>query len=100
MAREFAKKFYKSKAWKQCRDTVFKRDFGLCVRCGEAGEEVHHLIWLTPNNINDTNITLKQDNLITLCRDCHNKEHSRNQYTSKCINDGLMFDEDGNVVKI
>lgn len=101
MAREFAKKFYNSKAWQKCRDLVFERDFGLCVKCGAPGEEVHHITWLRPENINDPNITLNASNLITLCKDCHKKEHSRNQYLQKkSIREGLMFDENGNILQI
>lgn len=101
MAKEFAKQFYNSKAWKQCRDTVFKRDFGLCVHCGKPGEEVHHITWLRPENINNPDITLNSSNLITLCKDCHNKEHSRNQYSKKkSIREGFKFDEHGNIIQV
>lgn len=32
MAREFAKKFYNSKAWKKCREAYKKKVNGLCER--------------------------------------------------------------------
>ena len=99
MAREFAKKFYKSKAWKQCRDTIFKRDFGLCVHCGKPGEEVHHVTWLRPENINNPDITLNSSNLITLCKDCHNKEHKRNRYTEHKQARGIVYDDNGNIIE-
>ena len=99
MAREFAKKFYKSKAWLKCREAVMQRDHYLCVKCGAAGQEVHHKEWLKPENINDPNITLNMDNLITLCKDCHHREHERNQFTNHDeLNDGLMFDNEGNLI--
>lgn len=73
---EFAKRFYKSKAWQRVRDKVWRRDKGLCQWCLwkgiiREGVEVHHIIELTPENINDTSISLNEDNLITLCRECH-----------------------------
>lgn len=76
-----------------------QRDHYLCVKCGGAGQEVHHKKYLTPNNINDPNITLNMDNLITLCRECHHKEHERNQYTRPCVSAGLKFDRDGNLIE-
>jgi len=42
MAREFAKAFYKSAAWKKTREYIFNKYHGLCVNCGNPGEEVHH----------------------------------------------------------
>jgi len=43
-------------------------------------------------NVNDVYISLNQDNLELLCRDCHNDEHGRFKKKE------LMFDEDGNFV--
>lgn len=95
MAREFSRSFYRSAAWKKVREYVFNRDYGICVKCGSPGEEVHHTVWLTPDNINDPNITLNSDKLITLCRECHQRIHSKN----KVVADGLMFDAEGNLIK-
>lgn len=92
---EFAKKFYLSTQWREMREAIFKRDFGLCVRCGKPGEIVHHKIHLTPNNINDPYITLNADNLELLCRDCHAIEHNGGPATA----DGLAFDENGNLIR-
>lgn len=101
MAREFAKKFYKSKAWLECREAVFKRDFGLCVECGAAGEEVHHKEWLRPENINNPKITLNHSNLVTLCKDCHHRVHKRNQFTKhEEVEEGLAFDAEGNLIEV
>ena len=99
MAREFARRFYKSKAWNKCREAVMQRDHRLCVECGAPGEEVHHIEHLTPNNINDPNVTLNMDNLKTLCRDCHHKIHKRNQYTQhSSLREGVAFDSNGNLI--
>lgn len=96
MAREFAKRFYKSKAWKEIRSIVFIEANGVCQRCGEPGEEVHHIIWLTPNNIDDVDITLGLDNLILLCKDCHRGIHAGRSSTKK----EYRFNENGELIPI
>ncbi len=40
MAREFAKAFYKSAAWKKTREYIFNKYHGLCVDCGNPGEDL------------------------------------------------------------
>lgn len=84
MAQEFSKAFYKSAAWKHCRDTYAKSKGGLCEDCMErglitAGEEVHHVIELTPENIADPGVTLNWANLRLLCHDCHAKRHAKHK---------------------
>ena len=79
--REFAKSFYKSKAWQDCRAAYISYRSGLCERClsrglYRPGDTVHHKIHLTPDNINDPSVTLSFDNLMLLCRDCHAEIHS------------------------
>ena len=93
--KDFAKAFYQSKAWKKTRRYIFLRDMGLCVRCGKPGDIVHHKIHLTPNNIDDPSISLNEDNLETLCRECHAIEHEGEPCTDKA----LMFDEEGNIIE-
>lgn len=78
--RDFAKDFYNSQAWKQCRKSFVSYRRGLCERClsrgiYKPGEIVHHKIHLTPDNIGDSNISLSFDNLQLLCRDCHALMH-------------------------
>lgn len=53
MAKEWAKDFYKSSAWKKCREGFIKSVYGLCQRCGKPGHIVHHKEVLTQQNIND-----------------------------------------------
>lgn len=93
--RDFAKEFYASRAWRIVREFVVKRDFGLCVRCGEPGEIVHHKKYLTPKNIDNPNISLNVDNLELLCRKCHAAEHEGELPTAS----ELMFDADGNIIE-
>lgn len=98
MAREFAKKFYKSRQWQRAREYVLKRDRYLCVKCGNPAEEVHHKEHLNESNINDPEIALNPDNLQSLCKDCHFREHA--QKRDEAVREGYMFDEDGNIVPV
>ena len=93
--KEWAKHFYRSKAWRDCRNAFFVYKHGLCERCGAPGKIVHHKIYLTPENINDPNVSLNWDHLELLCQDCHNKEH----HGTIPVAEGLRFDEKGNLVK-
>lgn len=106
MAREFAKKFYRPAKWEKMREYILIRDRYKCRRCGDTGVlEVHHKIHLTPENINDANITLNENNLITLCRDCHFAVHeedkargNRERKQKHDCEDGFKFDENGFLV--
>lgn len=95
--RDFAKAFYTSGAWAECREAYKKSVGGLCERClsqgvYKAGEIVHHKTHLTPININNSEITLGWNNLELVCRDCHAVIHGRKRrYT---------VDELGNVIII
>ena len=85
-------RFYRSAAWQQARLLKITSANGRCEKCGGVGEEVHHIVHVTPSNVNDLNVTLNQENLILLCKCCHNKEHDRfNKNKQK-------FDGDGNLV--
>lgn len=102
MAQEWAKRFYNSKAWIKCRELYKQEKNGLCERCLKkgkynAGEEVHHKIWLTPENINDPYITLNWENLELLCATCHSKEHNE-KYSP--LREGFGFDENGDLIEI
>lgn len=79
--KEYAATFYKSQAWAKCRAAYAASVGGLCERCAaagqiKAGEIVHHKIHITPENINNPEITLNWDNLELVCRDCHAALHS------------------------
>ena len=79
MAKEFAKAFYRSKLWKQCRLSYIAYrvsvDGGLCEVCHDkTGYIVHHIKQLTSQNINNPDIALTFDNLRFDCKDCHDLE--------------------------
>ena len=78
--KEYAESFYKSKAWQECRAAYVKYRRGLCEDCLKIGIYspgviVHHIVHITPENIEDPRITLGFQNLRLVCRECHAKEH-------------------------
>lgn len=80
MAKPFARRFYSSKAWQDCRNEYARRRHYLCENClrqgiYKPGEIVHHVIELDPVNIENPEIALNFNNLCLLCRDCHAKAH-------------------------
>lgn len=84
----FANGFYKSKVWVRCRESYLKKTGGLCERCYAKGmvvpaEIVHHKKWITQENINDPNITLNFDNLMAVCRLCHEEIHHEGNTAAK-----------------
>ncbi len=99
MAKEWAKPFYNSKAWEDCRISYIESVHGLCERCLKRGKVkpgkiVHHTCYLSPTNINDPDVSLNFKYLEYLCQDCHNEEH----HGSKVLRDGLYFDDEGNII--
>lgn len=99
MAKEYAQPFYKSKAWKKCRASYISHrqsiDGGLCETCHDrVGYIVHHNVtWITPDNINDPDITLNFNNLKYDCLICHNKEVEGEK-------ERYYFDSNGNIQEL
>ncbi len=83
--------FYKSSEWQLARQIKITQVDGKCERCGAIGIEVHHKERLSIDNVGDASISLNQDNLELLCRDCHNNEHKR-------FSKEVRFDKDGNLI--
>lgn len=68
-------KFYKSSAWKKVRDTIMKRNGGLCTRCKQfdmitAADVVDHIIPISSN----WDLRFTSVNLQPLCHSCHAKK--------------------------
>lgn len=100
MAKDFAKAFYKSKEWKDCRLAFIGErmaiDGGMCERCKRRlGYIVHHKELLTPANIHDPMVTLCHDKLEYLCKLCHDDEHYEEIYGRPKEPDRVVFDKDG-----
>ena len=65
-------RFYHSKEWAKVKKIKRLMEHGICQRCGKAGWEVHHIIPLTDENVDDPRISLNLENLELLCTACHN----------------------------
>ena len=103
MAQEWARGFYKSDKWLRCRNAYIQQrimtDGGLCEECHDKpGYIVHHKVILTANNISDPEISLNNNNLEYVCRDCHDQFDGHGLNKSKrplCV-----FDVDGQPISI
>lgn len=106
---EFASAFYHSRAWRRTQAAymlapVDKPGAGvcpprMCERCFEEGrlvpaEIVHHVVWLTPDNIDDPETALSWGNLMRVCRDCHAAIHNPGAEPR------VRFGEDGEVLPL
>lgn len=86
-------RFYRSDTWKMARAIKIASASGCCEICKQPGQQVHHIVHLTPQNVSDPSISINQENLMLLCDSCHNKQHNR--FTSKA---DYTFDADGNLI--
>lgn len=102
IAQRFSKGFYNSKQWQTIREYILKRDNYLCIQCGKPAEEVHHKVWLTPENIGDPNITSNEDNLVSLCKDCHFETHKGQRIEAMkkdIVSDEFEFNDEGYLIR-
>lgn len=102
MAQEWAKKFYKSKAWLECRASFISYresvDGAYCEHCHHnLGYIVDHKIELTPTNITDPNIALNHENFQYLCLVCHNH---KNGSPEGVVREGFKFNDEGDMVEV
>ena len=98
MAREFARQFYSSAAWQDCRNEYMKCAHYLCEDCMARGiykpaKEVHHIEELTPMNIHRPEIALNFANLVALCKECHKARHNK-----QCEARRYAFGDDGEII--
>lgn len=82
MPNGFARQLYMSPAWIKSRTAYAESRGWLCERCAARGlivpgDEVHHKVRLTKDNLRDPDIALAWDNLELLCKDCHLQEHDK-----------------------
>jgi 5-methylcytosine-specific restriction endonuclease McrA len=94
MAKEFAKSFYNSAAWKKTSKAYASSKVYICEKCGHQGYIVHHKIALTPQNIGNSDITLLWSNLMYLCLECHNRIHAKKEDRQ------MTFDAEGNLINV
>ena len=71
--------FLKSSYWKRVRKKVLQRDNYTCTRCGYKNNlQVHHLSYEHHNYEH-----MHLDDLVTLCRKCHELLHKIESYAKK-----------------
>lgn len=98
MSKPFARQFYSSKAWQDCRNEYMKCAHYLCEDCLKRGiyrpgVEVHHIEELTPANIHRPEISLSFNNLVVLCRECHKARHKESEKDKR-----YMFGKNGEII--
>ena len=86
--------FYDSKAWRRLSKAFLTSKFYVCECCQGPAALTHHRQPLTPENINNPEITLNADLLQALCVECHNNIHKS---AGGAVVQGLTFDENGNL---
>ena len=104
MAKDFAKSFYNSKRWQQCRNSyIAKRiaiDGGACEECRrQQGYIVHHKVILTQSNINDPDIALNHEKMKYVCKDCHDEYEGHGVGHGK-VKPLCIFDEHGQPISL
>jgi len=98
MAKEFARSFYSSKQWQDCRNGYARSVGFLCENClrrgiYKPGEIVHHRIEIDPITIHNPEVALNWNNLELLCRECHAEAHDGRKKDRRYIigTDGKIF---------
>ena len=105
MAKDFAKAFYNSQAWEDCRSAFISErmalDGGMCQVCGERlGFIVHHVKRITALTVNDPSVTLSHDNLRYLCKECHDREHKQEMLSGRGGGTRCVFDSEGKPIDV
>lgn len=74
--------FYASETWINFRLLLIVERGPYCEKCGKLIAHPieiigHHIIELTPENVQNHNISLNPDKVLLVCHDCHNVIHGR-----------------------
>ena len=82
-SREIRRKAYNNTEWRKLRDTYIK-EHPLCEDCLNEGkvvpaEDIHHIRSPFQNGECNKALLLDYNNLMALCKQCHNKRHNPNQ---------------------
>ncbi|NJP37182.1 HNH endonuclease [Bacillus luteus] len=96
MGKRIGDSIYHTTGWRRLRAYVYGREHGICQRCGDPGDVVHHKIAITAANVNDPNVTMNAQLLELLCHQCHNREHKAGEDP---VREDCAFDEFGQLVK-
>lgn len=77
------KRFYDSKLWKDFRMALIMERGNKCQICEKTGFDSANLVGhhspveLTDENVDDVMISLNEDNVLIVCRWCHEEAHTR-----------------------
>ncbi len=99
--------FYNSMAWRKKRDAIMRRDHFECQRCKAMGKVALDEYELNKNNrkkiklvvhhkkelANYPELSLDDENLETLCVECHNEIHGRSFSANPKIKNSKWDDE-------
>lgn len=82
-AREIRMKAYNNPEWRKLRN-IYIKEHPLCEECLNQGkvvpsEDIHHIKSPFQNGEVNNNLLLDYNNLMALCKTCHNKKHNPNQ---------------------
>ena len=82
-SREMRRKAYNNPEWRKLRD-IYIKEHPLCEDCLDKGkvvpaEDVHHIRSPFQNGECNKALLLDYNNLMALCKQCHNKRHNPNQ---------------------
>lgn len=99
MSKSIESAFYRSAAWRKCRDAYISKCGGLCEIClskgiYKPGYIVHHKIHLTEENYKDPSVALNFDNLMYVCEADHNKIHFARERRYTIQPDGAVIIND------
>lgn len=78
--------FYMSEEWKNTAQVIFKRDNYKCTRCDQHHDKnndlhIHHIV-----SFANKELRCEENNLILLCKKCHNWVHSNKNINKDFIN--------------
>ena len=76
----------------QLKKLIRKRDNYTCVLCHRLGKSVHHIDYNKQN--------CQSNNLITLCKKCHNKTNFDRDYWQKILKDKVLSMEKKDIVRL
>ena len=88
------RELYDSRKWRNLRKLVIMSQGGLCINDNNPAYYVHHKEELTDANYTDPTIALAVENLVALCKQCHNDIHK----PSVSIRSDVLFDSEGNLI--
>lgn len=78
--RRVPKRVNRGKFTKEVREEVARRDKGICQQCGQAGSELHHVVFRSRSGRGVAT------NALTLCQPCHRRVHRDNDLAEYWIN--------------